>query len=54
MTTNSVDCDRTFPHGMQTSFYATTVVFNLCLIAQLLTVGLPTSMILPGGIFMFG
>ncbi len=43
MTTNSeMDCDRvvrTSPNWMQISFYATSIVFNLCLIAQLLTVG---------------
>jgi len=40
MTTNSeIDCDRTCPRWMQIGFYATSIVFNLCLIAQVLTVG---------------
>jgi hypothetical protein len=41
MSANSeVDGDRTSPHRwMQISFYAAATVFNLCLIAQLLTVG---------------
>lgn len=38
MTTNpEIDCASL--HWMQTSFYATLIVFNLCLIAQVLTVG---------------
>jgi hypothetical protein len=40
MTTNSeIDRALTSRHWMQSSFYATAIVFNLCLIAQLLTVG---------------
>lgn len=38
MTPNS-EIDRTPTHWMQIGFYATSVVFNLCLMAQLLTVG---------------
>lgn len=48
MTTNpEIDCDpcgvskaaRTSPHWMQIRFYAIAIVFNLCLTAQVLTVG---------------
>ncbi|WP_293339494.1 DUF6220 domain-containing protein [Microcoleus sp. CAWBG58] len=40
MTINSeIDRDRTPMRWMPIGFYATSVVFNLCLIAQLLTVG---------------
>lgn len=48
MTTNSeIDCDpcsvykaaRTSPRWMQIGFYVTAIVFNLCLMAQVLTVG---------------
>ncbi|KAB8331250.1 hypothetical protein SD80_027425 [Scytonema tolypothrichoides VB-61278] len=40
MTINSeIDRDRAPIRSMQIGFYATSVVFNLCLIAQLLTVG---------------
>ncbi|MBP5971863.1 hypothetical protein HW132_03715 [Brasilonema sp. CT11] len=40
MTTNSeIDRERALIRSMQIGFYATSVVFNLCLIAQLLTVG---------------
>ncbi|MDZ7962460.1 MAG: DUF6220 domain-containing protein [Aulosira sp. DedQUE10] len=38
MTLNS-EIDRTPTHWMQIGFYATSVVFNLCLMTQLLTVG---------------
>jgi Family of unknown function (DUF6220) len=38
MTTNA-EIDRAFPQWMQIGFYATAIVFNLCLIAQVLTVG---------------
>jgi len=38
MTTN-LGIDRTPTHWVQIGFYATSIVFNLCLIAQLLTVG---------------
>lgn len=40
MTTNSeIGRDRTSTRWMQIGFYATSIIFNLCLIAQLLTVG---------------
>ena len=40
MTTKiEIDGDRTPPHWLKTCFYATAILFNLCLIAQLLTVG---------------
>lgn len=45
MTTNSeidrdsYDAASTSPRWVQVGFYATSIVFNLCLIAQLLTVG---------------
>ncbi len=40
MTTNSeIDSDRTPTHWMQIGFYVASIVFNLCLIAQVLTVG---------------
>ena len=40
MTINSeIERDRTLMRWMPIGFYATSVVFNLCLIAQLLTVG---------------
>lgn len=32
--------DRTSPDGMKISFYTIAIVFNLCLIAQVLTVGI--------------
>ncbi len=38
MTTNP-ETDGAFPSWVQISFYATAIVFNLCLIAQVLTVG---------------
>lgn len=38
MTANS-EIARTPAHWVQIGFYATSIVFNLCLIAQLLTVG---------------
>jgi hypothetical protein len=38
MTSNS-ESDNTPAHWMQIGFYATAIVFNLCLIAQLITVG---------------
>ncbi len=34
------EIDRTSSRAMQVGFYATSVVFNLCLITQLLTVGI--------------
>ncbi|MEM8780195.1 MAG: DUF6220 domain-containing protein [Cyanobacteria bacterium P01_G01_bin.49] len=40
MTINSApDCDKSSKDWMKTGFYAIAVLFNLCLIAQLLTVG---------------
>lgn len=40
MTTNSeIGSDRTPTRWIQIGFYATSIVFNVCLIAQLLTVG---------------
>lgn len=39
MTISEIDRDRTPTHWMQIGFYATSIVFNVCLIAQLLTVG---------------
>ena len=33
------EIDRASPQWMQTGFYATSIVFNLCLIAQVFTVG---------------
>jgi hypothetical protein len=39
MTTSEIDSDRTPIRRMQIGFYATSIVFNVCLIAQLLTVG---------------
>jgi hypothetical protein len=39
MTTSEIDSDRTPIRWMQIGFYATSIVFNVCLIAQLLTVG---------------
>ncbi len=40
MTINSeIDRDRTPTHWMQIGFYGMAIVFNVCLIAQLLTVG---------------
>ena len=40
MTTNSaLDRDKPFKDWIKTGFYAIAVLFNLCLIAQLLTVG---------------
>ncbi len=38
MMTNT-EIDRASPQWMQIGFYATSIVFNLCLIAQVLTVG---------------
>jgi hypothetical protein len=38
-TTSEIDRDRTPTHWVQIGFYTTSIVFNLCLIAQLLTVG---------------
>ncbi len=41
MTINSdIDRDRTPQNWIQIGFYATSVIFNLCLITQLLTVGI--------------
>jgi Family of unknown function (DUF6220) len=37
--TTALDCDRTPTHWMQIGFYAISIIFNICLIAQLLTVG---------------
>jgi Family of unknown function (DUF6220) len=37
---SSSETDRTPAHWIQIGFYATSIVFNLCLIAQLLTVGI--------------
>lgn len=37
--TSEIDRDRTPTHWVQIGFYTTSIVFNLCLIAQLLTVG---------------
>ena len=39
MTISEIDRDRTTTHWMQIGFYATSIVFNVCLIGQLLTVG---------------
>lgn len=40
MTTNpEIDCDRPSPDWMQIGFYGTAIIFNLCLIAQVITVG---------------
>lgn len=39
MMTNT-EIDRASPQWMQSGFYATSIVFNLCLIAQVLTVGI--------------
>ena len=40
MTTSpEIDCDRTSPQWMQVGFYLIAIVFNLCLIAQVVTVG---------------
>ena len=39
MTTSEINSDRTPIRWMQIGFYATSIVFNVCLIAQLLTVG---------------
>lgn len=36
--TTALDCDRTPTRWMQIGFYATSIIFNICLIAQLLTV----------------
>ena len=38
-TTSEIDRDRTPTHWVEIGFYTTSIVFNLCLIAQLLTVG---------------
>jgi hypothetical protein len=38
MLTNT-EIDRASPQWVQIGFYATSIVFNLCLIAQVLTVG---------------
>ena len=38
-TTSEIDRDRTPTNWVQIGFYTTSIVFNLCLIAQLLTVG---------------
>ena len=38
--TISPEIDRPSLHGLQIGFYATSVVFNLCLIAQIITVGI--------------
>jgi len=38
-TTSEIDRGRTPTHWVQIGFYTTSIVFNLCLIAQLLTVG---------------
>lgn len=35
----NTEIDRASPQWMQTGFYATSIVFNLCLIAQVFTVG---------------
>ncbi|MDJ0798733.1 MAG: DUF6220 domain-containing protein [Calothrix sp. MO_167.B12] len=41
MTINSApDCDKPSKDWMKTGFYAIAILFNLCLIAQLLTVGI--------------
>ena len=39
MTTSEINSDRTPIRWMQIGFYATSIVFNVCLIGQLLTVG---------------
>ena len=36
---SEIECDRTPIRWMQIGFYATSIIFNVCLIAQLLTVG---------------
>jgi hypothetical protein len=38
--TTALDCDRALTRWTQIGFYATSVIFNICLIAQLLTVGI--------------
>jgi hypothetical protein len=38
-TTSEIDRDRTPTYWVPIGFYTTSIVFNLCLIAQLLTVG---------------
>ena len=38
-TTSEIERERTPTHWVQIGFYTTSIVFNLCLIAQLLTVG---------------
>jgi hypothetical protein len=41
MTTHlEIDRDRTPAHWMQIGFYTSSIIFNLCLIAQVLTVGI--------------
>jgi hypothetical protein len=37
--TTALDCDRVPTRWTQIGFYATSIIFNICLIAQLLTVG---------------
>ncbi|MEG4808923.1 DUF6220 domain-containing protein [Microcoleus sp. F8-D3] len=37
--TTSLETDRTPTRGILISFYVTSIIFNVCLIAQLLTVG---------------
>ncbi len=37
--TTALDCDRAPTRWTQIGFYATSIIFNICLIAQLLTVG---------------
>ena len=36
----ALDCDRIPTRRTQIGFYATSIIFNICLIAQLLTVGI--------------
>ncbi len=38
-TTSEIDRDRTPTYWVRIGFYTTSIVFNLCLVAQLLTVG---------------
>lgn len=38
--TTALDCDRAPSRLMQIGFYAISIIFNICLIAQLLTVGI--------------
>ena len=61
MTNPEINCDRPPARWVQLGFYATSIVFNLCLIAQVLTVGVALNTFAKGiairlakTVFLFG